>query len=164
MLLLRQDSEKQKLTDKVKKKLIVIGTHITNSWPVKGDDTYLTRRWDLLNLIGSSWLAIVQGSIVGYLIRYFIVEPTMKFTGQAFPGTQTLIGEATIDMVSIVDLSPLVPTAALLIFLWLGYRKVLDEHLSMLNHIVWSYAKNLHAYDKDRLDDYLEYIDADSQQ
>jgi len=153
--------EKELEKDGIKDRLVAIGDHITNSWPTKGDDTYLTRRWDLLNLVGSTSVAILLGFFVGLAVRFSIVEPAMLNYHKA--RLQDL--QEPLQAFTIVDVILIVTTIVLLWVLLGGvYRDVRREHVSLLHLIIWSFTRNIHhriEKHKETVELYREYVSSE---
>jgi hypothetical protein len=88
---------------------------------------YVVRRWDLLHTIGSTGIAVILGSAIGYTIKYFVLTPT------------------PLDR---WDFLVLVFSAVLLICLGCGFYKISEESLLMATFIVdqWDEKKKLRKH------------------
>jgi len=148
-------AEEKQPAKRDREKLIAMSVHITNSWPVQKDDFYLTRRWDLLNLIGSTGFALLLCWIPGLAIRLLVVEPTVGISRGWSNYTQLGL---PFDIFAVMDILLLVVTGFLLLVLMVVYLRVRGEHLALLHFILWSYANSIHLKKRDRIEWYRRYF------
>lgn len=90
---------------------VTISDHILHSWKCNAIRQYQERRWDLLNLMGSVWVAIPIGLVYGYYIKWVLLGS--QFYAQ-------------------FDLFVIIPLVALFGLVYSGIRHVREESLSML--------------------------------
>lgn len=140
-------SKREKDNEQFKKseaKLVAVQNYI-ESHHDKYIRSYIVRRWDLLNLLGSSIIAVWCGTGFGYLVRYHAISqyafPILLYSWNDLP-----IWLVTGLLTSIFSANS-----------WIIFR----EHFSMLNFMHWltiNYA-NEPLYGKGSLDDILkEYL------
>jgi len=52
---------------------ILIFNYLVHSYKPKGIFTYIDRRWELLTIFGSTSIAVILGSIIGWIMREFVL-------------------------------------------------------------------------------------------
>jgi len=107
-----------------RKTLTTVLDYILSSKREDGIHLYMVRRWDLLNTIGATGIAIVLGLVIGYVTKYFVLSSTSLRWW---------------------DILILAFSAALLMCLSLGFHKISEESLLMATFIVeqWEKEKKL---------------------
>lgn len=126
------DSQISELLKKQKVKpdkeiLLLFSDYLHHTWPKKEIRTYIERRWDLLNILGSTMVTIPLGLFYGYVIRFI-------FCGFKFDSYY----EALI----------IISSSILIVIMYIGLRYVIGEHIQMRNFVVKSRIEQLTKNDK----------------
>jgi hypothetical protein len=110
--------------------------------------SYIARRWDILNIIGSTSYSICLGLLFGYITRWVLI---LHFQPCA----------NVVHWFECYDILVIIGSIIMKVVLYTNFKDILKEHLSMLTLMIWLTIKNAEKplYDKVSLDNVLrEYL------